>query len=72
MRNREQHLEWAKHRARNHLMAGNVALAVNSMIEDLAAHPSTESLGVALAPIGMQHAAANDLESARLWIEGFI
>lgn len=53
-------------------MDGNVALAVISMIEDLAGHPETNALGISLSPIGMQHAAANDLEGARLWVEGFI
>lgn len=68
---RDEHLEWAKKRAREYLATGDVQNAITSMGSDLMKHKELANISAALLPIGMMYIINRDLDGATRWIEGF-
>ena len=66
---RDEHLEWAKRRALEHLPQNPVE-AMTSMGSDLKKHPELENHGD-LYIMPMFYGAHNDPDAVRRWIEGF-
>ena len=68
MMTREEHLEWAKGRARECLKRGQVQEAIVSMMSDLRKHadwsevPWVNALGLMAAQDGSRHAAEKFIE----------
>jgi hypothetical protein len=71
LRTRDEHLAWAKERAREYLDRGDVVNAIASMGSDLSQHPELKEISFAMMPVGMFFAANGDLNEARRWVEGF-
>ena len=71
MRNRDEHLEWCKERAREYLNQGKPTDAIASIMSDLIKHPEFVGLAEAMTPLGIFYAMNNDLEGARRFVEGF-
>lgn len=68
---RDEHMEWAKKRAREYLNAGDGQQAVTSMLSDLGKHDETKGLVAGpLAMLGIM-AAMGPLSEARRFVEGF-
>jgi hypothetical protein len=70
---RREHLAWCKQRALEYVDAGDVDLALASLISDLGKHPSTVRTGQIVAEAGTMLAAAGELstpEKMREWING--
>lgn len=65
---RQQHLEWAKERARQYLKAGDYPQALASMLSDLGKHPETAG-SVEFGCFLML--AVRDVADARRFVEGF-
>ena len=68
---RKDHMEWAKHRARQYLDRGDIAMAFTSFCSDLGKHEETE--GHAVIVVGMQLLWAGHLSTVdemRKFIEG--
>jgi Tfp pilus assembly protein PilF len=70
MRDRAEHLAWAKQRALEYLDAGDIANAVTSMGSDLGKHPETKPSQV-LMLLGMRYVLDQDAAATRRWIKGF-
>jgi Tfp pilus assembly protein PilF len=70
MRDHDEHLEWAKARAREYLDRGDHANAVTSIMSDLAKHPDW-SQGHLLAAMAMLYMVEPHIETARRIVEGF-
>jgi hypothetical protein len=59
MRTREEHLQFIKERAMEHVRNGDLLAALNSMVSDLDQHPETSSKDIPLEVL-MQKAQAHD------------
>jgi uncharacterized membrane-anchored protein len=70
MRTRDEHLAWAKERAREYLDAGDLLNAVTSMGSDLDKHPEL-GCNAYLLMAGALDAQNGDSRKVRDWIEGF-
>jgi uncharacterized membrane-anchored protein len=70
MRTRDEHLAWAKERAREYLDAGDLLNAVTSMGSDLDKHPEL-GCNAYLLMAGALDAQNGEREKVRRWIEGF-
>jgi hypothetical protein len=68
---RDEHLEWAKKRAREYLDRGDVQNAIASMGSDLMKHEELAGISAAMMPVGMLYIMQGDLAGARNWVEGF-
>lgn len=67
---REEHLEWAKERAREYLDKGELGNAWASFISDVEKHPNLH-YDQFLMSMGMRYVMANDYLGVRRFIEGF-
>ena len=68
---RDEHLQWAKQRARWYLDRGQLQNAVTSMGSDLMKHPELQDICAAMTPVGLFYITNQDFDGARRWIEGF-
>lgn len=69
---RDEHLKWAKGRAREYVCAGDLKSAVGSMISDLSKHDEFDGLSVSfLGMAGMLDANSGDADAVSRWIDGF-
>ena len=70
----EEHLEWAKQRAREYLDRGELGDAVASMASDIMKHPDTKmsetNIG-ALVYVALLRITQGDVQGVREWVEGF-
>lgn len=71
MKDRDEHLEWCKERARKYLDHGRVPDAIASMCSDLEKHPDFVDVSKSMAPLGLLYAIQNDLDGAKRFVEGF-
>jgi hypothetical protein len=70
---RKEHLDWAKHRALEYVVAGDLQGAFQSMASDLSKHAETRSSLPAMN-LGMDLLLGGHLDGSqkmREWIEGF-
>ena len=67
--NREEHLEWAKSRAREYLDRGDAAQAVTSMLSDLSKHEELKGIADKMGAIGLF--LCQGIDEARRFVEGF-
>ena len=71
-RNREDHIEWCKQRAREYLERGELVDAVGSMLSDMTKHTETNTeLLPMMGLVGMQAAGNGDHNGVSRFIEGF-
>jgi hypothetical protein len=71
---REEHLQWAKDRALEYADQGDAGLAMNSLIQDLGAHPETEASVSIVVELMAPLVITGNLRSPheiRRFIEGF-
>lgn len=66
---REEHLEWAKARAREYLDRNDPQQAITSMLSDLMKHEELAQSADALGMMGL--ASGSSVPEARRFIEGF-
>ena len=69
-----EHLQWCKDRALEYADAGDTALAMSSLMQDLALHPDTASSTGIVAELMMPLAMMGEFErpgELRKFIEGF-
>lgn len=67
---RAAYVRWAKRRALHHLDAGDLPLAVQSMVDDLNDRADT-FVHPELAWLAVKHCQTREPERVRRWIEGF-
>jgi hypothetical protein len=70
MRDRDEHLAWAKQRALEYFEAGDLASAVASMGSDLDKHPELRPNPV-LMQLAMLYLVNGDRDGVKRWMEGF-
>ena len=69
---RDEHLDWCRKRALEHLDAGDLTHAVASMASNLKTHPDTDNPALnGLVMIGMMYATDGDKAAVQSWIERF-
>jgi len=69
---RNEYLDWAKTRARAHLVLGEVKLAVLSIMSDLNGRADTAfSTNSIIGQLGLKAAKSGDTNEASRFIEGF-
>ena len=68
---RDEHLVWAKKRAREYLDRGDIQNAITSMGSDLMKHDELSGISAMMMPVGMLYIIERDLDGAKRWIEGF-
>ena len=67
---REEHLAWAKARAREYLSRGDAANAIASMTSDLQKHDAWRGNSI-IAPLMLMATMDGTLGAARRFVEGF-
>jgi hypothetical protein len=69
---RDEHLDWCRKRALEHLDVGDLTHAVASMASDLKTHPDTDNPALnGLVTIGMMYVTDGDKLAVQRWIERF-
>ena len=68
---RQEHLDWCKKRAHEHLAVGDIKNAVTSMLSDLNKHPETALKTPTPFMVGMLAVQDHDMAAARWFIDGF-
>ena len=73
MMSRDEHLEWAKHRALEYLDAGDNQNAFTSMLSDVGKHPELRNHPGKMIGVGFLFIPQwmSNTEEIRRWIKGF-